>query len=278
MIHHTVSSGTENSVALCYNGHSELPGPLCHGVIDKEGTVWLVGWGRANHAGGGDGDVLNAVINENYGERPPPTDKHQGSAGAVDGNARFYGFECINLGNGTDPWPEAQLDAIERASAALCRAHGWSAKSVIGHLEWSDWKSDPKGFTMPFMRARIAERLTHEPGWTRGKGRLVADIEDVKTIFNTDNVIESPDFDKDPSGNKYWTAGSYLRHGYLQDRNTNRAVDEIKKNVNALVARPAAQLTPEQITQIANQVATSPALADTIAKKVADLIAARLAN
>ncbi|MEV7089905.1 peptidoglycan-binding protein [Streptomyces sp. NPDC093085] len=163
IVHHTVSSGTEASVELCYNGYAALPGPLCHGVIAKDGTVHLVGNGRANHAGGGDPDVLAHVIAEDYGERPPAPRYHEGSAGAVDGNARFYGFECVNLGDGKDPWPAAQLDAIERASAAVCRAHGWTARSVIGHLEWSDWKVDPRGFTMPAMRTRIAARLGAAP-------------------------------------------------------------------------------------------------------------------
>ncbi|CAL9537980.1 peptidoglycan-binding protein [Streptomyces sp. MS2A] len=169
MIHHTVSSGTESSVALCYNGHSALPGPLCHGVVDKAGTVHLVGNGRANHAGGGDPDVLDRVIAEDYGDRPPAPREHEGSAGAVDGNARFYGFECVNLGDGEDPWPAAQLDAIERVSAAICRAHGWSARSVVGHLEWSDWKVDPRGFTMPSLRDRVAARLG-SPASGAGKG------------------------------------------------------------------------------------------------------------
>ncbi|MEU7292104.1 peptidoglycan-binding protein [Streptomyces exfoliatus] len=163
MIHHTVSSGTASSVELCFNGYEGLPGPLCHGVIAKDGTVHLVGNGRANHAGGGDPSVLQAVITETYGDRPPAPRVHQGSPGAVDGNSRFYGFECVNLGNGTDPWPAAQLDAIERVSAALCRAHGWGAKSVIGHLEWSDWKSDPKGFGMPVLRDRVQTRLGKDP-------------------------------------------------------------------------------------------------------------------
>ncbi|MFC8504901.1 peptidoglycan-binding protein [Streptomyces sp. NPDC057411] len=163
MIHHTVSSGTENTVALCYDGYAGLPGPLCHGVIAKDGTVHLVANGRANHAGGGDPSVLRAVISETYGDRPPVPREHQGSAGAVDGNSRFYGFECINLGNGTDPWPAAQLEAIERVSAALCRAHSWGAKSVIGHSEWSDWKNDPRGFGMPVMRERVQKRLGAAP-------------------------------------------------------------------------------------------------------------------
>ncbi|MFE9819492.1 peptidoglycan-binding protein [Streptomyces sp. NBC_00236] len=164
MIHHTVSSGTDASVELCYNGHSALPGPLCHGVIDKAGTVHLVGNGRANHAGGGDPAVLQRVIAEDYGDRPPAPHEHEGSAGSVDGNARFYGFECVNLGDGEDPWPAAQLEAIERVSAAICRAHGWTARSVIGHLEWSDWKVDPRGFTMPSLRDRVSARLSAPAG------------------------------------------------------------------------------------------------------------------
>ncbi|NEE31994.1 N-acetylmuramoyl-L-alanine amidase, partial [Streptomyces sp. SID7982] len=128
MIHHTVTSGTASSVELCYNGHSALPGPLCHGVIAKDGTVHLVGNGRANHAGLGDDDVLRAVIAEKA--LPPDNEAN------TDGNRHFYGFECVNLGDGKDPWPAAQLLAIERAAAAVCRAHGWSERSVIGHLEW----------------------------------------------------------------------------------------------------------------------------------------------
>ncbi|MFI6700327.1 N-acetylmuramoyl-L-alanine amidase [Streptomyces sp. NPDC050509] len=169
MIHHTVTSGTDASVRICRDGYAALPGPLCHGVIDKTGVVHLVGHGRTNHAGGGDPKVLARVIAEDYGDRPPkPT---QGNTGGEDGNARFYGFECVNLGDGKDPWPPAQLDAIERASAALCRAHGWGAKSVVGHAEWSSDKVDPRGVGMPGMRDRIATRLKHPASWSRGSSK-----------------------------------------------------------------------------------------------------------
>ncbi|WP_046501608.1 peptidoglycan-binding protein [Streptomyces odonnellii] len=151
MIHHTVTEGTGASVDLCYNGHSTLPGPLCHGVIAKDGTVYLVGNGRANHAGSGDDDVLEAVVDE----RALPAANEVNT----DGNRYFYGFEAINLGNGTDPWPAAQLEAIEKASAAICRAHGWTHRSVIGHKEWQPGKIDPRGFTMDSMRERVAVRL-----------------------------------------------------------------------------------------------------------------------
>lgn len=151
MIHHTVTRGSQRTVQLCRNGYPGLPGPLCHGVITKDGTVHLVGHGRANHAGLGDADVLRAVIAE---RRTPPPDRRD-----TDGNSRFYGFECENLGDGRDPWPEAQLEAIERAAAALCRHHGWNEWSVIGHLEWTHHKIDPRGFTMDAMRERIGKRL-----------------------------------------------------------------------------------------------------------------------
>jgi len=172
MLHHTVTPKTMSAVPLCFNGHSELPGPLCHGVIRRNGEVHLVGNGRANHAGGGDPDVLQAVIAENYGTRPPAPNEHQGSPGAVDGNAVFWGWECENEGDGDDPWPAVQVEAMVRVSAALCRAQDWGAKSTIGHLEWSDWKNDPRGpdnvVSMPGLRLRIAERLLHPANWNPG--------------------------------------------------------------------------------------------------------------
>jgi LysM repeat protein len=155
MIHHTVTRGTSGTVRICRDGHSTLPGPLCHGVIAKDGRVHLVGYGRANHAGLGDDDVLRAVI----AETALPADNET----STDGNRHFYGFECENMGDGKDPWPAAQLEAIERVSAALCRHHGWSERSVIGHLEWQPGKVDPRGFTMASMRSRIRARLAADP-------------------------------------------------------------------------------------------------------------------
>lgn len=174
MVHHTVTGPRNDAVALCYNGHAALPGPLCHGVIERDGTVYLVGNGRANHAGGGDPAVLDAVINERSLPKPGT---HDGGARAVDGNRAFYGWEGANLGDGEDPWPPVQVEALVRAQAAVCRYHGWSAKSVIGHSEWSDWKSDPRGpvgvkgsdsVSMADIRRRVQERLNHEPSWSPG--------------------------------------------------------------------------------------------------------------
>ncbi|MEV5204751.1 peptidoglycan recognition family protein [Streptomyces sp. NPDC053720] len=151
MIHHTVTSGTAATVRICRDGYPDLPGPLCHGVIAKDGRVHLVGHGRANHAGLGDDDVLRAVV----AEKRLPGDNEANT----DGNRHFYGFECENLGDGKDPWPDAQLEAVEKAAAAICRHHDWNSRSVIGHKEWQPGKIDPRGFTMDSMRARIHDRL-----------------------------------------------------------------------------------------------------------------------
>ncbi|MEU9736782.1 N-acetylmuramoyl-L-alanine amidase [Streptomyces sp. NPDC048002] len=168
MVHHTVTGPGDDVVGLIFHGHSALPGPLATGCITKDGTVHLTGNGRANHAGGGDPDVLAAVINESYGAHPPPTNEHEGSAGAVDGNARFYGWECENEGDGNDPWPRVQYVAMVKATAGICRAHGWSAKSAIGHLEWSDWKPDPRGFDMKDFRSDLAACLRLPAGVWEG--------------------------------------------------------------------------------------------------------------
>lgn len=194
MLHHTVTSGAtaakvKASVDLCYRGYTGLPGPLCHGVIAPDGTVYLVGYGRANHAGLGDDDVLRAII----AERTLPSDNEANT----DGNARYYGFECINMGDGKDTWPPEQIDAMVRASAALLRAHGWNEGgkgfiSVLAHEEWQPGKIDPRGPGYPghnAIRALVAERLKHPASWSPGDGTTPATY----TIRSGDTLGEIAD-------------------------------------------------------------------------------------
>ncbi|MFB7936659.1 N-acetylmuramoyl-L-alanine amidase [Streptomyces sp. NPDC056049] len=250
MIHHTVTGPKVNGVSLCFNGYSALPGPLCHGVIRRDGTVHLVSDGRANHAGGGDPSVLSAVIDERYNERPPAPHQHDGSTGAVDGNRSFYGFECENLGDGVDPWPAVQVEAMVRASAALCRAQSWGAKSTIGHLEWSDWKSDPKGpynvVSMPGLRKRIADRLAHPASWNPGDKPTTPKPPAPKPP--TENDMEPIDFwnyrnaKADEASVKAGHGRIPDAYGYLVLTNQlvvklNAAVDTLTKKVAELEAR-----------------------------------------
>ncbi|WP_443061956.1 peptidoglycan recognition protein family protein [Streptomyces sp. NBC_00490] len=168
MIHHTGPYSTEAGILeYCFDGSTPLPGPLATGVIGKTGTVYLIGNGRANHAGGGDARVLAAVTEEDYGAAPPAPRYGQGDADAVDGNSHFYGWECVNSGSGNESWPKAQYVAMVKAQAAICRAHGWGAKSVIAHREWSNQKIDPRGIDMAGFRADVAACLAKPAGkWT----------------------------------------------------------------------------------------------------------------
>ncbi|MEU3000170.1 peptidoglycan recognition family protein [Streptomyces sp. NPDC006995] len=240
MIHHTVSSGDDSSVALCYNGHSALPGPLCHGVGRNDGTVALVSAGRANHAGSGDDDVLRAVIAETA--LPPANEAN------TDGNRHFYGLEIVNLGDNKDTYTRAQYRAAVLWAAALCRAHGWSERSVIGHKEWQPGKIDPRGpiegggsFSMNQFRADVRAQLATKPGTpTPPKEADVAlsdaDIEKVADAV-VDRLLGKDTFDApkdsahyspDPkSSAHYWTGRTLF--GDLINK-----VREIKKTVDAL--------------------------------------------
>ena len=158
MIHHTVSSADDSSVALCYNGHSTLPGPLCHAVGRNDGRIALVGHGRANHAGMGDDGVLDAVVDE----RALPSVNEANK----DGNRHFYGLEIVNLGDNKDTYTAKQYRSAVLWAAAICRAHGWNERSVIGHKEWQPGKIDPRGpvegkgaFSMGTFRSDVKAQL-----------------------------------------------------------------------------------------------------------------------
>jgi hypothetical protein len=147
LIHHTAGHGDKE---ICYNGRSDLPGPLCHSWLGKTDGLWMIGHGRANHAGAVDLDVLNALREE---KKLP----HDNQANA-DGNDCLYGLEIENLGNGKDPYPDAQYRQAVLWAAALCRAHGWSEKSVAGHKEVQPGKIDPS-FDMDDFRADVKKQL-----------------------------------------------------------------------------------------------------------------------
>lgn len=196
MIHHT--AGVEPSDgSVVWSGRSDLPGPLAHSYLAKSGVVTMTANGRANHAGGGDPAVLAAVVNETFTSAPAAPRFHDGSAGATDGNAHFYGLEISNLGTTKDPYPAAQYDAAVRWAAAICRHHGWSAKSVIGHKEWSDWKNDPS-FNIQTFRADVAARLAGSPNAPQQEDDMPITDADALKIAGTVAAYKNPKIE--PSG------------------------------------------------------------------------------
>lgn len=154
LIHHTAGSNSKN---LVFNGRSDLPGPLAHAHLAKDGTVTLTGNGRANHAGKAARNAFDAILSESS-DHPKPS----AASGTVDGNARLYGIEIENLGNGRDPYPDVQYKAAVRWAGAIAKAHGWSEDSIAGHKETSiEGKIDPS-FDMNKFRRDVG-------AWMRGE-------------------------------------------------------------------------------------------------------------
>lgn len=192
LIHHTAGRDDRE---LCFNGRPDLPGPLCHAWLGKTDGLWMLGNGRTNHAGSVDGDVVRALILETS---PLPVDDEADT----DGNDCLYGLEIENRGNGTDPYPAGQYDQAVRWAAAICRAHGWSEKSVAGHKEVQPGKVDPS-FDMNVFRAAVAARLAHAPGWNPNEeDDMPTAAEVAKAVLTHDGVIVVPGA---PATNPTWT-------------------------------------------------------------------------
>lgn len=246
--HHTgadVTDAAGYAASTLYNGLSTLPGPLCHFGLAPDGTVYLVGWGRANHAGGGDPAVLNHVINEDYTGQLHPT---RGNLNGVDGNAHFYGVEIMYSGN--HPMSDAQYQTALKLSAAILDFHKWTEKSVIAHGEWSDDKWDvgyapDKIMDMTKVRSAVADTLHAGPkGTTKpttptppakpsSGGATVANKDATyKSVWDAD--VATPPAGRETKENPTWAPMSILRGIYEHIDALTKKVDDLSKKIDAL--------------------------------------------
>ncbi|MFE1915015.1 peptidoglycan recognition protein family protein [Streptomyces anandii] len=238
VIHHTGSDGDDQRDYL-YDGDAKLPGPLCHFHINKAGQLWLIGWGRANHAGGGDPNVLSHVINEDYTGVLTPHE-HQGSSGSVDGNARFYGVEIGY--SGTHEMTPAQYATLLKLCAAVAEHHKWTEKSFIAHGEWSDWKWDPgcgpneKRYNMVGVRGDIKNTISVGPGGIKVPSQP-SNVDKPDTPTQTTKDVWSNDSLIPPKGhatkeNPTWQADSIVRFAAEQAEAANKKLDKIMKHLD----------------------------------------------
>jgi hypothetical protein len=233
VIHHTAGA---NSLGAVTSGVAGLPGPLCHGYLPKSGKIYTISGGRANHAGTFAANAYNAMVNESR-IHPVPD-----AAEPVDANDSTYGIEIENRGDGDDVYPIGQYIAAVKWATAICRFHGWSADSVIGHKEGTRRKIDPKGpvegdgqFTMEKFRVDVAIALSMPAGkWANQEEEVALNKADVDTMANTDNVYRSPD--DAVSENKFWTLATYQRETYLRARETKAEVAAVKAATSDLGA------------------------------------------
>lgn len=162
---HNFGSDTSdpNSLAYLYRGDNArgMPGPLSQFAITDDGTVWIIGWGSANHTGymeqGLHALVLKdaAPLDRDY--RPTTTD----SAGIGRVNPHYLGVEMTY---GKAP-TAAQRKSVTLLAAALMDAlgAGYTGGSVVGHRECTKVRSDPIGVPMWQLRRDVNALLKSGP-------------------------------------------------------------------------------------------------------------------
>lgn len=157
LCHHTATRKTSlvaSVLRLLVSGRSDLPGPLCQIGLGRDGTVYLIASGRANHAG---------------------TAKSVGTVSAGDGNSLYIGVEAFNDGVG-EPWPAVQYNAYVLLCAVLSlKVTGNSANTVAGHKETSvTGKIDPR-FDMSDFRNKVAVKMgdLEKPKVKNSRGKYV---------------------------------------------------------------------------------------------------------
>lgn len=225
MWHHT-GSDSKDQRDLLRNGRTGLPGPLSQYGIAQDGTVWLIGHGRANHAGSGDDDVLGAVIDEVV----PPVDNETNT----DGNQHFYGIEFWY--SGSHPMTDAQYFSGIRLSCALMDYHNWTGASVIGHGEWQPGKWDPgyapsKMMNMSNVRHDVNEALKRGPNPvpTPSANTSPSKSDIYKQVWETDAA--KPPANVNTGTNSYWWPMSILTYACEQATEARKNTEAIMKHL-----------------------------------------------
>lgn len=147
--HHTAGGGSSDWL-IVRDGRPDLPGPLAQLVLERDGTYRVIAAGVCWHAG--------------VGSWP----------GWPTNNANWYtiGIEAVNNGVG-QAWPQVQLDAYVRGTAAILNRAGLPASATVGHKEYAkiQGKIDPTGIDMEWARRQVAAAMagTPAPGTVRNE-------------------------------------------------------------------------------------------------------------
>lgn len=182
--HHTAAQSSAArpapALGICIDGRSDLPGPLCHALVDFNGVFHVISANRANHAG------------RSRGSGPIP---------AGDGNTLMVGWEIDYAGDGSgqggpvQEMTQAQYDASVAATAAVLTRLGTDASHARGHRETStSGKIDPSFIDLDAMRADVAAAMGQAPPTTPPGTPF-------RTYASGVNVRPTPDTTGAPVGN-----------------------------------------------------------------------------
>lgn len=139
--HHTAGprSGNYPSLNVVTHGRPGLAGPLAHYGIGRDGKIYVIAAGRANHAG----KVRKAAY----------------------ANSHAIGIEAENTGTG-EPWSNAQMDSYVKLCRALRDEFKIKTSAILGHKEVCSPKGrkiDPYGFSMGTFRKAVARGYWKKP-------------------------------------------------------------------------------------------------------------------
>lgn len=243
----------QGEVNVILNGSETAPPPIAQLMLWRDGTFYVCAAGRCNHNKiGWDGP------NEGLG------------------NTKLLGIEMSNDNKG-EPWPEAQLDAARRGTAAIMRRLGADPmRRLAAHYEHQPYatrppgetstKSDPYGVDMKDERPRVAA-LMEEDAMTKTEFLSLLADGDVRealcrAVMLTDGVIPSPADaapNADGTPNTHWTAAGYAQstRGAAVSARTyaNEALAAIRALDVASAAEIAAAIPPELAAQVVQELA-----------------------
>jgi len=153
-LHHTAG---HDDLDVVVNGRPGLPGPLANLYVARDGKVYVVAAGRANHLGAGAVEVYRRTLRD---LAPLGDAADVGLDDSTVGNGVYVGIEVENFGTPGDPYPRAQIDSLQRTCAALCEEMGWTANRCVQHREWTRRKVD-MSYRGP-LREAVASMLAKE--------------------------------------------------------------------------------------------------------------------
>jgi hypothetical protein len=134
MEHHTASSKTAgNAPALGFVTSGSSIAPLCNLLIGRDGTVFVIAAGKANH--GGLGGPWKTV----------PRDA---------ANTYTVGIEIENNGVG-EPYSDAQMLAVHQSTTAILERQKKDHTWAVAHKEWAPTRKIDPSFSMGTFRADL---------------------------------------------------------------------------------------------------------------------------
>lgn len=188
VVHHDASgsgSGNAGALNIIIHGRSDLPGPLAQYQLGRNGHIWVVAAGRANHAG-------------------------SGSWQGLSGNSSMIGIEAANNGTG-EPWGANQIAVYTALCAVLIKRLNRAPLYVCGHKEWTTRKIDPHGGVFGSARnlSTFRSRISGSDFSSGGEHNMfVSEGDKGDAVMYIQRLLNDAGA-KDDKGNKLTTDGDY---------------------------------------------------------------------